>query len=114
MVKEITKLAPKRFTMECERCETQFMYSLSDCKRRGYNYYIRCPWCNNDISHIKRIREIPKSDIQEEKMFLLKDFADAIKKQFPVNAEMYLGYKIKDVVNRKTREFVREIKNDEK
>jgi hypothetical protein len=111
MAVEITKEASKRFTMECDKCETQFTYSLSDCTRRGYNYYINCPWCKEELYHIKRIREIPLYDIQQERIEMLKDFADAIKREFPNNTEFYLGYKFKDVISEKTREFIKEIKN---
>lgn len=107
---EITKEATKRFTMECDYCETQFQYSLADCTRRGYNYYIGCPWCKAELSHFNRIREIPKFDIQQDKIEMLRDFAESLKREFPNNAERYFGYKLKEAISKKYSELLKEIK----
>jgi hypothetical protein len=112
MAVEITKEAVKRFTMECDKCETQFQYSLSDCTRRGYSYFIECPFCKVELSHFNRIREIPKFDIQQDKIEMLRDFAEYLKRQFPNNAEQYFGYQFKEAISKKYSELLKEIKNE--
>lgn len=112
MAVEITKEASKRFTMECEKCETQFSYSLSDCERKGFSYYIKCPWCNTRLSHIKRILEIPKNDITNQKIKLLKDFCDDVRQEFSANNKIYLGYDIREVLKKKCYLYIKDIKDD--
>ena len=112
MAVEIIKDAPKRFVMECEKCETQFMYSLSDCERKGFSYYIKCPWCEARLSHIKRIREVPKQDIINQKIELLKDFCDDVRQEFSKNNEMYFGCDIREVLKKKCYLYIKDIKDD--
>jgi hypothetical protein len=108
---EIVKVAQKRFTMECDNCETQFEYSLSDCNGLGYSFFIECPWCKQQLSHLKRIREIPKYDLQQKMISLLRDFVEEVKKEFPNNTDFYLGSKLRDCLSRKYSQIVKEIKN---
>ena len=98
--------------MECSECETQFNYSLSDCTRMGYNFYVKCPWCNTSLSHFYRIKETPKYDIQQSKIELLKDFAESIKMEFPKEGEVYAGYMFRKVISQKCAEFIKDIKNE--
>lgn len=112
MATELIKHSPKRFTMECSECESQFNYSLSDCTRIGYNFYVKCPWCNASLSHFYRIKEIPKYDVQQSRIEMLKDFAEAIKKEFPNVSDVYTGYMLRRVISQKCSEFIKDIKNE--
>ena len=61
MAIEIIRKATPLFTMECEKCECVFTYSVQDLVKYLSVEYVRCPYCREDIPHYKRqrVHEIP-------------------------------------------------------
>lgn len=54
MAIEIIKKPTSLFTMECEKCECVFTYSIHDLVKYISIEYVRCPCCGKDIPHFKR------------------------------------------------------------
>lgn len=56
MAIEIIRKATPIFTMECEKCECVFTYSVQDLVKYLSAEYVRCPCCGEDIQHYERQR----------------------------------------------------------
>ena len=52
IIKEPTSI----FTMECEKCECVFTYTIEDLVKLITLEYVKCPCCKEEIPHYKRKR----------------------------------------------------------
>lgn len=54
MAIKIIKKPKTEFTMECEKCECVFSYSIHDLQPDGYSNCVTCPCCSTFCSHLNR------------------------------------------------------------
>lgn len=69
MAIKIIKKPTTLFTMECEKCECIFTYSVHDINNNGYNDYIECPCCHTHCVHCNRKNKTRRKGNESKGLF---------------------------------------------
>lgn len=65
MAKTIIIKPAEQFTIECERCDCVFTYTLEDLMDDDYVFCVACPACGRMCSHLlhKKFRNLPCGEV---------------------------------------------------
>jgi hypothetical protein len=66
MATKIIREPTNIFVMECQRCECAFTYQREDLVKYISCYYVKCPYCKDEISHNLRKKDVCPSLYESE------------------------------------------------